>query len=168
MKYILSLFIVFFTSSSFAYIPDHSIAKKKIGPWEGVTSTLASGAFATTSTSQVDVTNLSVSLKTYGRPVRLELFNNNVMSVGATGSVAITGSSGSTDTGTIYFLINTVEASTNGITAGLGTSEVAVPCSAISTIIHPIAGTHAFKIQAKTTSVSNFKISNCALMAYEL
>lgn len=130
----------------------------------------SSGTFSTTSTSAVDVTNLTITITTTGRPVWIGLISDgtgvvsllNIQSVGS--PIALQGN----------FLI--IRASTeiaryavNTTTPDVTLSAVSCPSSALNTIDIIGAGTYTYKIQAFSSfSNSSTGCSKAKLIAYEL
>lgn len=126
----------------------------------------SSGTFNTTSTTPSDVTNLSVSITTTGRPVFIGMISDG---------------SGS-DSG--------LEADRTGLAAGVkilflrGSTEIArnytqwaVPSSGAydfswpGTIFHidvPAAGTYTYKVQAAQMNAGNARVVRMKLVAFEL
>jgi len=131
-----------------------------------------SGTFSTTSSSFVDVTNLTVTITTTGRPVFLSLGG------AATGTIpgpSAGCSHGSSDTAICKFAYlrdaspsvgeNTVTARALGATA----VKNFIPCSSFSHIDVVAAGTYTYKFQAAAVgSGSAAEVSECKLTAYEL
>lgn len=125
----------------------------------------SSSNYSTSSTSYVDVTNLSVSITTTGRPVWIGLIPDgsaNVCNVYQSNGVS----------GSIVVSLKFVRASTD---IGLLSSSVAsdidmfVPCSAWQMIDVPSAGTYTYKVQLKAGSgVSAAGVNYAKLLAYEL
>ncbi len=155
-----------------AKILDGNVTKAKLTALGQQTSSSSGSASSYSGTSFQDVTNLSVSITTSGRPVM-------IMLVSATGA--------NTDAGLIiddatdnflrgYFRIDRsgTAVSTQALAANYGdaTSDpqtVQAPCSTIAHIDAPAAGTYTYKVQvrgdANTYSVA---IDDCKLVAYEL
>jgi len=128
----------------------------------------SSGTFTTTSSSYVDVTNLSVTITTTGRPVVLAFVADgssdciigmrNSSSAVATGALKIKDASGDISS---YVL-------SSGISASSSTT-MGWPCSMIHHIFVPSAGSHTYTVQAKITSGStSVRVENTKLVAYEL
>lgn len=122
------------------------------------------GSFSTTSASFVDVTNLSVSITTTGRPVI-------IMFVTTTTSGAFNGT-GSSNSGGAFFQIlrgATVVYSTQLLInpVGSGFTEVTAPPGILNTIDFPPAGTYTYKLQAAKTDASAGAV-NIIMVAYEL
>ena len=124
------------------------------------TNLLASGA--------VDVTNLSQSLETHGRPVLLKIISDgsgnssfiNVFNLSSTDA----------DVEFIFFRDATeIGRYTVGITVG-GASAVynQIPFCAISHLDNPSAGTYTYKVQMDTTGGTSTQISYAKLVAVEL
>lgn len=134
----------------------------------------SSGSFTTLSTSFVDVTNLSVTITTTGRPVWVGLVpdasgGTNTCSVGASSSPSASGSvpaafkilRGATDIGQ-YFLTS--------VSADPSAKTLAMPCGAINTVDVVAAGTYTYKFQALSgTGTPVFAVvAYSKLIAFEL
>lgn len=137
----------------------------------GVAISSSSSTFTSSSISLVDVTNLSVTLSTTGRPVRLELQPDG------SGSDAVLGvfsTSLATAYATVAFLqgASVLARESFGVTpsASAGGYQVVVPCSAAHfTALGLAAGTYTFKVQALTNSSSNtISVTRVKLIAYEM
>jgi hypothetical protein len=119
----------------------NSITNAKLATANAVNSA-SSGAFGTSSTSFVSVTNLSINITTAGRPVMLVLRSDNSGAVQA-------GIGGSNGPGQLRFV-----STTGGV---LGTMQVpndsnpidtaGLPPSAFSVIDFPSAGTYTYYVQ---------------------
>lgn len=136
------------------------------------------GLFTTASTSYVDVTNLSVSITTTGRPVMCMLVPDG-------GSIsAEVGSEGAFAGGVnnlapycgVRILRDAVTVGETAVQAAIALTNLylnnlytRVPPGAITAIDTPIAGTYTYKIQAfKGATSSNVQIQYCKLVAFEL
>lgn len=128
----------------------------------------SSGAFTTTSTSYVDVTNLSVTLTTTGRPVECRLVGDGTNST-TVGDCKIGCISSSTDCATFLILYegsNIIGQGDFAITgAGFQTG-----CSAFSHLYSVGAGTYTYKVQAKASGSGSFtsNVTRAKLMCREL
>lgn len=127
-----------------------------------------SGAFTTASTTYVDVTNLSITITTRGRPVMLML--QSVGSASSVGYVTVVTTGGG---GGGYAQIAFLRDSTVIGSVDLGSSNVATTNYFSLPIAYldpsPTAASHTYKVQAKvTTGTPSVTIGNCVLVAYEL
>lgn len=132
------------------------------------------GTFGTSSTSAVDVTNLSVTITTTGRPVVVKLVADGTgsQSYVSFGSV----NTGDRKQGAIIFLrgATTVSFNTtgsNGLTGGTNFSQfIHYPAGAFEHIDVVAAGTYTYKAQAIVVGadVSTVNVVNIKLIAYEL
>lgn len=122
----------------------------------------ASGAYTRSTHSFADVTNLSVSITTTGRPVFVGLISKPATSY--TDIVLPADNSGS-------------HAGIKFQSDGSDISEFqndqisvvsVVPCSAFAVITVPTAATHTIKVQAQGNGSSVITIRDCELVAYEL
>ncbi len=132
--------------------------------WAEITNGLPSlslscGTFTTSSSSYVDVTNLTVTLITSGRPVKLYLIND-----GTAGALSGTGTllSGTASNFFNLFMIALRDVSTScgehvvasGVTVSSGSQSIATISlsSPVSTFLFydtPSAGSHTYKIRVK-------------------
>jgi len=131
------------------------------------------GSFTTTSSTYVDVTNLSVQLETTGKPVELKLINNG----SGRASFGIQADFDVFTIGTAYFAFrnaSTVIAEYEmsfSATQNLDGLTFKLPASALSHIDAAAAGTYTYFLQAKLvsgTGGATVYVSNCVLTAYEL
>lgn len=151
-----------------AKINDGAVTQAKRAALGQQTSS-SSSTFTTTSTSYVDVTNLSVSLTTTGRMVCVTLIpdGNALSNVGvltssassATVSSAYKCVRDSTDVGEMQF---------GAVHSGSASLSNTVPCSAVCFYDTPSAGTYTYKLQAKSTSGTTTSVLYSKLLAYEL
>jgi hypothetical protein len=116
----------------------------------------SSGNFSTASGTFVDVTNLSVSLVTTGRPVRVALVpdqsaNDSFCAVNAQQY--------------LKFFRDAVEVGYIGVGAGGATYNF--PAGSFEALDTPVAGTYTYKAQVRCTA-GTFNVRYCRLIAYEL
>lgn len=136
----------------------------------GLQVSSSSGSFTTTSASLVDVTNLSVTAVSTGRPMFVGMVpdgTGGAAMVSATLSVAAVAVSGNLDIleDAVTF-IGPFSLSHAGASATLAAYW---PCPAYQVIYTPAAGSHTYKVQASRTSANlTVAVSNCKLVAYEL
>lgn len=134
----------------------------------GVAKSNSSGSFSTTSTSFVDVTNLSVTIVTSGRPVHLVLVSDGATLVSY---VQAFNSSGTSSVARFRFVrdaTNLDELQLNAQAVGATTSGTGVPPGAISFIDFPGSGTYVYKLQGKVATSGQCIVENVKLVAYEL
>jgi hypothetical protein len=129
------------------------------------------GAFGTTSTTAVDVTNLSVSITTTGRPVVIALVPDG-SDVGRIG-IEFSASSSSGGEGFFKLLEAGVEIAAWSMKTAAGSASVTnpelyVPCGSIFFVRPVAAGTYTYKLQAYASSNYQTSVINCKLVAYEL
>lgn len=124
----------------------------------------SSSNFSTASSGYVDVTNLSVSITTTGRPVYIGLISDgtnfcnvyHALGVASANDVAIKFIRDSTD-------IAIIQSATSS------QLELYAPCSAFQTIDVPSAGTYTYKAQVRSSTAGVATGVNYAkLIAYEL
>lgn len=128
------------------------------------------GTFTTSSSSFVDVTNLTVTIVTTGRPVVITLRSDG------TGAASYVGVSAGTVAGTAAFRIlqDGSEIAQHFVScAGAGDSSVStfVPSSSLNTFVGGSGTSHTYKVQAKALSGSFSEtayVINAQLVAYEL
>ncbi len=153
------------TSGVFA--STNSRPSSSIAPLGGIALSSTSGSFASTSTGFVDITNLSVTLTTSGRPVHVLLSNTGSSS----SRVTAASSTGAADS-QIKFLSgsSTIFIADVAVTSNSTSADVSVPPSAFQTIYSPVAGTYTFKAQASSGVSTGHTVSvvECFLMAYEI
>ncbi len=131
----------------------------------------SSGSFSTASSSYVDVTNLSISITTTGRPVFISLIPDG-SGAGSVVEVQKTGGSLDISTGRIAILRDGSVIATYSLAGYGNTSGNAggfTPPGGYNFIDIVVAGTYAYKVQAEIIS-SNTSVSvlRCELIAYEL
>jgi hypothetical protein len=127
----------------------------------------SSGTYTTTSTSYIDVTNLSVTITTTGRPVYVGL-------IPAGGTGCYFGAS-NTASGVVSALAKIVRDSTDigiyligsGATGASWYSENNL-CTSIFTIDVIAAGTYTYKVSVRLSIGSYTTIADSKLIAYEL
>lgn len=137
----------------------------------GVAISASCGAYSTSSGTTVDVTNLSVTITTSGRPVAITLIPDE-STAGSDASYI----QGNTTTGVVLFKLRIVRDSTtiyqSAIThqndASGPTLYVGVPPGALFHIDPVASGTYVYKIQAENDIGSLVRVNNCKLVAYEL
>lgn len=141
---------------SAAKIAAGSITQVKMGALGQQLSTTC-GTFSTASTSYVDVTNLSVTITSTGRPIYVGLISD----AATVDNSAVIGSGG--DTAYIKILRDSTLAaqlSTNGSSS--------TPATIVQTIDAPGAGTYTYKVQMKRSGGAAVSINYAKLIAYEL
>lgn len=127
------------------------------------------GSYTNTGTS-ADVTNLSVSITTTGRPVWVGMIHDGTAS--ASNVEVFTGSVTSV-TGTVNILRagSDISKTTLLYTPGATNGSCQYPVSSFFMIDTPAAGTYTYKVQAGVTSAGNSKqiaVINAKLMAFQL
>lgn len=135
-------------------------------------STTSSGLFSGSSASFADVTNVTVTITTTGRPVFLQLVDSPADGSAALGVVQ----SSSTIAQALFRILNTTS-STNIATHTLTTQGVSgslilqVPASSLSGVdltVNGVAGTYTYKLQYEMIQGTSVSVSNVKLLAYEL
>lgn len=141
----------------------------------GIATSSSSGSFTTSSTTAVAVTNLSVTIVTSGRPVKLTLVPIGT-SVGTPSVIGVlTSGSGAQPRCFIDFLRSAtlVQEVQIGGNTNAGTLVVLSPPSAASATdlsVSGAPGTYTYSVSAYVNSGASATalITNCALEAYEL
>lgn len=151
-----------------ADISNTTITNAKLAALNYAISASSSGSFTTTSASAVDVTNLSVSITTSGRPIVAEL-----IPVGASDLCQIGYSDlvNSTAGATFYLLKDaTVVYTTGGAfdAAGATTISINIPNGAFFAFDTPAAGTYTYKVQARADFAATAKVTQCKLIVREI
>lgn len=131
----------------------------------------SSGAFNDASGSVVDVTNLSVTITTSGRPVMVFLQSDASVSRASLGG-SLTSAETFINVGFQILrdavLIAKVVLKGENFTSSSG-NELEVPPSALAVLDTPIAGTYVYKVQAERVGSNNrVEVNRCVLVAYEL
>jgi len=131
----------------------------------------SSGNHSTSSTSYVDVTNLSVTIKTSGRPVWVGIIHDGSANAGTIGSYAI----GTDITRIDVKLLRDSTAIAEHIVkqhaangTGIPDNMQYIPNSVIQQIDLPPPGTYTYKIQAKLVDGDVVGVAYAKLFAFEL
>jgi hypothetical protein len=149
-------------------IADGAVTQAKRAALGQQISSSGSGVFTTTSTSAVDVTNLSVTITTTGRPVYIGLIHDSSIS-----SLSYIGCS-DLDNGCqseVKILRDATLISNSFLwsqSVGSSTSFHMVPTSSVNHIDTPAAGTYTYKIQTLAGSGDTAHVIYAKLVAYEL
>lgn len=135
-------------------------------PAVGMQLSASSGNFSTSSTPYVDVTNLTVTLTTTGRPVMVGLMGdgtaNTIFGVGCNGATGCDGSFAVNRDGSVI---------AESVVRTLGPTQLIVPPGGLNAMDPVTAGTHTYKIQAKNITVGGSTqavVIFTTLWAYEL
>lgn len=146
-------------------IPDRGITRDKIvEPGHQLSS--SSGSFSTTSSTYVDVTNLSVTLTTHGNPVLLLLVPTTSASY-----VKIAGNPGSID----LKYVRTTDGSDTDVTSDIrfafnysSSITAEIPPGGFGMVDIPAAGQHTYKVQVKRNGNTTAGVQEVKLFAVEL
>lgn len=137
---------------------------------EAVGQQLSSSASSNvTSTSYADVTNLTITITSTGRPIFLALVSD-----GAAGQITIDSGTTISVTASLKFVRDSTDVgfgvmAYSGGTSGANSFSVRFPASSFYHIDVVAAGTYVYKLQAKVSSGStSINFSNVKLIAYEL
>jgi hypothetical protein len=134
----------------------------------GVAVSSGCGAFTSSSASYTDVTNLTVTIKTSGRPVFVGLVSdptdNNTLGIQG---VSVTQASARVKLlrGTTTIAIYTVESAN---TAASATINLFVPASSVHAIDAVSAGTYVYKVQVQKVAGTTVFCAYAKMVAYEL
>jgi hypothetical protein len=143
-------------------IADGAITQSKRAALNIVTSGTAAG-FSSTSTPFVDVTNLSLSFTSSGRPVLISLESDS----STFGSINFSGAG--TSVGSVRILRGATVIYSTAIGSNSGTSQFLFPASMINAIDTPLASTNVYKVQVSVPSTSTIiGVNGVKLVAYEL
>ncbi|NDC95215.1 hypothetical protein EB077_07915 [bacterium] len=142
----------------------------------GVAISSSSGTFATTSITNVDVTNLSVTITSSGRPIFIGLVPDNLANISQL-NLRRNGATTGSAQGQFYLLkdgltmfqyqlVVPAEAIVSGSNDTVGFTELP---GAFSTIDFTAAGTYIYKMQVNlAAATSQIRVLNCKLVAFEL
>jgi hypothetical protein len=125
----------------------------------------SSGTFTTTSASLVDVTNLSVTITTTGRPIMISLVGTTTLSY-----IGVTRTGQSTQ-GNMMLVRDSTNISGSLIyrqNVGASTSTGDITPSSFMHIDAVAAGTYTYKMQASAVSGTTTSFTQIKLIAYEL
>lgn len=137
----------------------------------GIVISSASGSYSNAGGSYADVTNLTCTITTTGRPVRIELLPDPVQSAAsAAGYVGVTKTSGTSGTAKFQILrgstpIGTHTMFVSGASGNLGNF---VPVSSISATDFVAAGTYTYKLQADSAFATTAQVKDAILAVREL
>lgn len=133
----------------------------------------SSGTFlGNTGGSAQDITNLSVSITTTGRPVVIALIHDGNTTAGNAGEISLS-ATGTTVSGQILILRDSTIVGNHKIAFGDGTSnskQISEPGSAIKVIDVPSANTYTYKAQylIPSSPATDIAVNYLKLIAYEL
>lgn len=151
-------------------IADNAITQAKRASL-GQQLSASSGTYSATSGSVADVTNLTVTITTTGRPVFIGLIGDGTSNVAQIASRNNSERTGINiylirDSSTILETIFQSQAENSG-----GYNHIFAPPSLVSHIDIPAAGTYTYKIQANALwpgSIVDYRFNYIKLIAYEL
>lgn len=133
----------------------------------------SSGAFTMASATPADVTNLSVSITTTGRPVFVGLMDDGSGSQSALGAVVI-GANPETSASIQFYLLRGATQLCQMLLQGANTTTefltIYTPPSSVWIIDVPAAGTYTYKLQVASTGATHWQaeVRNTKLIAYEM
>lgn len=126
----------------------------------------SSGSFVTTSSSYVDVTNLTATITTTGRPVMLMMQSAGA---GSNGQIGLTRGSSSA-TGDVIYVRDGTEIATHRIlldAVGASAIQIQYPASSFQFVDVVAAGTYTYKVQARVNP-GDLNVSSVSLVVFEL
>jgi hypothetical protein len=130
----------------------------------------SSGNYSRTSGAEADITNLSVSFTSIGRPVRIQ-FIGDTTNPSFLSSIGISrGTSGTAEAYIYIYRDSTVIAEFPlALTAGSSSPSYIIPASSISHTDFPAAGTYTFKARCESDGLgTTLNVTSVKLMVYEL
>jgi hypothetical protein len=154
-----------------AKILNANVTKAKLASVGQQKSTTRGSAFSTVSATLVDVTSLSISITTTGRPVIIGLTRDGSGSGGGFYVEAVTPTAAATiailrDSTEVYKDFISFSQNYSGVASG--TAQFSAPLSLIS-IDAPAAGTYTYKVQVALNNGSFLSVAaNVNIFAYEL
>lgn len=125
----------------------------------------SSGAFSSASTVYVDVTNLSVTLTTTGRPVMISMIPDPAAVGGGVNSTYVFNAANSNANIRLYRDATAIAESL--LSQASGTNYYNASCPIMS-IDAPAAGTYTYKVQYKASTAVTSQIYYWKLIAFEL
>ncbi len=126
----------------------------------GVALSASCGTYTNVSTGYLDVTNLTVTITTTGRPVFIGLISDG-------SGQESTGLSAPNASNFAYFKILRGASVVGNYAFGFGAAFYSSPGAEIKTIDFPAAGTYTYKLQARVTG-STLGVNYMKMIAYEL
>ncbi len=136
----------------------------------GVVFSASSGTFSTDSTSYTDVTNLSVTLTTLGRPVRI--FLDTADGTNESFLRAIVDTSASNPFAKYKLVRDITDIKITDIASTSGSSsasvQIVVPVGSLDFLDTPAAGTYVYKLQTLAGSNNVSDVRHARLVAYEI
>lgn len=128
------------------------------------------GSFSTTSTSFVDVTNLTVTLTTTGRPVALGLISDG-NGTDPSFIQGVTSSAGRAAQAFVQILEGSTSIALSVLNSDTSSSaeQISAPPGVIYHLYVPAAGTYTYKVQMKSgDALVTSTIERCKLFAYQI
>lgn len=148
-------------------IADLGVTKAKLAAL-GQQASSSSGVFNSISTDATSVTNLSASITTIGRPVMVMLQSATTIHGGYIGFRNPTTNAPS---GNVALIRDSSTVSLHVLTAGTFSSggSTYVPCSAVSYMDTPSAGTYTYSVKIKSiVNSTTGVVEYCKLVVYEM
>lgn len=129
------------------------------------------GAFSGASASAADITNLTLTLVTTGRPVHLSLVHDGSTGAGEYGYLGVRDSSNATLSAFVILKRDSTEIARHEMHYEDGATAVkllTIPLSSISHIDAVAGGSYTYKVQYLLSSGDQFECNRAKLVAYEL
>lgn len=134
----------------------------------GVAGSLSSGSFSTVSATPVAVTNVTITITTSGRPVKLDMISDGTGGSSNPGIFKMFNGGASSIMTVFLYRAGSQILCTEMFGAGNGTSFIELPCSAFGFMDFPSAGTYTYALYIQTDGVTTGLIENSRLIAYEI
>lgn len=140
----------------------------------GVARSNSSGSFSTSSSSALQVTNLSASIITTGRPVELKLIPTESATSSYLAVTLLSTSSGGTGEATIILKREGVEITRTQLSVlafpvGSVNRTIRIPPGSLAYTDIVVSGNYTYTVEAfVNNSDASFNVQNCQLVAYEL
>ena len=144
-----------------AKIADLNVTREKLAP-VGIQVSSSCGSYSNSTTTYTDVTNLSITITTTGRPTVIQVISDGGATVGSSGISLL-------NNGLIRILRDASIISINQMTSAGGAGTI--PVSTINFIDYTLpAGTYTYKVQAAKASIGDTLIAvfGAQLVVYEL
>lgn len=157
-----------------AKIADGAVTRTKLEALGHQISSADSGSFALTSTTFTDVTNLTVTITTTGRPVLIYFYSNSTDTSGAGISGIFSADSNADTSGSIGLRIMRDATDIAYFSAGTQATGhtdniIVIPASTIFHFDPVAAGTYTYKLQIRSSAAAvEVKATDVMMMAHEV
>jgi hypothetical protein len=134
----------------------------------GVAISASSGNFTGNSVTAADVTNLTVTITTGGRPVKVGLMSDGTTG-NARGTLIATSTGGFASNATFYIVRGATVISQTSLGLGTATTQLYIPGSCCDYVDNVAAGTYTYKLQYIDSNANTLVgVNYLCLYAYEL